>query len=241
MKSKVRLTGTGAQKPDKTRDPIPKAIKILVWNKYVGEDYGKAKCFCCNVTEIRQMNFHCGHIVSVADGGGTTIDNLRPICQSCNSSMGTTNMIEFMKKHGLSNQQEKTKEINNQSPAQDDRKENTFCEYQKVLKNCGLKTIHESDLLSLVNKALQFERELIDIFIAEEYILNTKAKKYKKVTMDEFRNHYEKFVYNIYGEDMKWKLNEDSLDKILFDNIMIEERGIKINKKGVLKGVKLRN
>jgi len=33
--------------------------------------------------------FHTGHIVAVADGGSNHIDNLEPICSSCNYSMGT--------------------------------------------------------------------------------------------------------------------------------------------------------
>jgi 5-methylcytosine-specific restriction endonuclease McrA len=80
---------------------IPKKIKILVWNKYIGEDEGSSKCLCCKVTKITQMNFVCGHILSESHGGEITIDNLRPICSECNSSMGTTNMNDFIKKHKL--------------------------------------------------------------------------------------------------------------------------------------------
>ena len=34
---------------------IPKALKISVWNKYIGEEIGKAKCLCCNITDITQQ------------------------------------------------------------------------------------------------------------------------------------------------------------------------------------------
>ena len=37
------------------------------------------------------MSFHCGHIIAEAKGGETIVSNLKPICQNCNSSMGTTN------------------------------------------------------------------------------------------------------------------------------------------------------
>ena len=47
------------------------------------------------------MSFHCGHIISEANGGEIKLDNLRPICHSCNSSMGTVNMDEFIIKYGL--------------------------------------------------------------------------------------------------------------------------------------------
>ena len=33
---------------------IPKALKIAVWNKYIGEEIGKSKCLCCNLTDIRR-------------------------------------------------------------------------------------------------------------------------------------------------------------------------------------------
>ena len=80
---------------------IPAAVKRLVWNKYLGERKGKAKCYSCRVTEITQLSFHCGHVVSEKDKGKTTLANLRPICQNCNSSMGTKNMMDFIQEYGL--------------------------------------------------------------------------------------------------------------------------------------------
>lgn len=77
---------------------IPSTVKRLVWNTHIGEEIGKAKCLCCKVTDITQLSFHCGHIIAESNGGETTVNNLKPICQNCNSSMGTTNMEEFMKK-----------------------------------------------------------------------------------------------------------------------------------------------
>ena len=69
----------------------------VVWNTNIGEDIGKSKCMCCNSTDITQMSFNCGHIVAEANGGDTIVSNLKPICQNCNSSMGTKNMDDFMK------------------------------------------------------------------------------------------------------------------------------------------------
>ena len=77
---------------------IPKALKRAVWNEHIGEDIGKSKCKCCNLTEITQMSFHCGHIMAEVHGGETNIDNLLPVCELCNKSMGSTNLIEFRKK-----------------------------------------------------------------------------------------------------------------------------------------------
>jgi len=81
----------------KKKKAIPATIKRLVWNTNIGEMIGKSKCLCCNSTDITQMSFNCGHIVAEANGGDTIVSNLKPICQNCNSSMGTKNMEEFMK------------------------------------------------------------------------------------------------------------------------------------------------
>ncbi len=80
---------------------IPPILKRNVWNKYIGEDIGKAKCTCCKLVDITQLSFHCGHIVAEAKGGELKMDNLKPICQSCNSSMGTMNMNEYIEKYGF--------------------------------------------------------------------------------------------------------------------------------------------
>ena len=75
---------------------ISATLKRLVWNKWIGEEIGKSKCLCCNVTDINQMSFHCGHIIAESKGGDTILSNLKPICQNCNSSMASMNMDDFM-------------------------------------------------------------------------------------------------------------------------------------------------
>ena len=77
------------------RKNIPKHIKTLVWNKYLGVDKAEAKCISCRQERIDVRNFHCGHVVAEANGGDLTINNLRPICAPCNLSMGTRSMNEF--------------------------------------------------------------------------------------------------------------------------------------------------
>lgn len=80
---------------------IPAALKRLVWNKHVGEEIGKTKCLCCGVTDITQLAFNSGHITSEQNGGEATLDNLLPVCQNCNSSMGTMNLQEFKDKYKI--------------------------------------------------------------------------------------------------------------------------------------------
>ena len=81
----------------KKKKHIPATIKRLVWNTHIGEEMGRAKCLCCKLTDITQLSFNCGHIVAESNGGELKVSNLKPICQNCNSSMGTKNMNEFMK------------------------------------------------------------------------------------------------------------------------------------------------
>ena len=76
---------------------IPKAVKRSVWDKWVGKDIGATKCLCCKHQEIRQIEFHCGHILAEKNGGDTNVNNLMPICAQCNLSMGTMNIKEFQK------------------------------------------------------------------------------------------------------------------------------------------------
>ncbi len=78
---------------------IPKALKKSVWNAIIGKDVGTTKCLCCGVNDISQLEFECGHIIAEALGGETKLENLRPICGSCNKSMGIMNMDEFKQKY----------------------------------------------------------------------------------------------------------------------------------------------
>ena len=47
------------------------------------------------------LNFSCGHVIAEANGGELKLNNLKPICMSCNSSMGTQNMDSYIQKYGL--------------------------------------------------------------------------------------------------------------------------------------------
>ncbi|ATZ80189.1 D5 family helicase-primase-endonuclease [Bodo saltans virus] len=81
------------------KENIPKTLRIAVWNKYIGEYIGKTKCLCCDSSDITQLKFECGHIIPESKGGLTNINNLLPICNDCNKSMGTKNLHEFKLKY----------------------------------------------------------------------------------------------------------------------------------------------
>ncbi len=82
---------------------IPKAVKEAIWNIHIGSNKAEGMCFvgCGNKIFMQGSGYHAGHVISEANGGPATVDNLRPICASCNGSMGSTNMDVFMRTHGL--------------------------------------------------------------------------------------------------------------------------------------------
>lgn len=85
----------------KKKQSIPKNVRVIVWNHYIGEDIIKHKCLCCKKVTIANTNFEVGHVLSEKNGGTHEINNLRPICFACNHSMGSENMIDFVVKFGL--------------------------------------------------------------------------------------------------------------------------------------------
>jgi 5-methylcytosine-specific restriction endonuclease McrA len=85
----------------KKKQTIPQATRAKVWDHHIGMEFGSKKCMCCKINGMTQLNFVCGHVQSEEYGGTLSVDNLRPICGTCNSSMGTRNMREFMKSSGL--------------------------------------------------------------------------------------------------------------------------------------------
>ena len=81
-------------KPKRTSN---KQLQRLVWDRYIGEDIATHKCLCCKKVTIRITEFICGHVEAESKGGKKTIENLRPICSGCNGSMGSKNMVDYVK------------------------------------------------------------------------------------------------------------------------------------------------
>ena len=98
LKEKQRLQEEDEQKKKKSK--IPKNVKINVWNTHIDPNIQRHKCLCCKKSIISITEFHVGHVISENAGGTLEINNLRPICASCNYSMGTTNMIDYIVKYG---------------------------------------------------------------------------------------------------------------------------------------------
>jgi hypothetical protein len=78
----------------RSRKTIPKKIRAQVWTNTFGSST-HGVCHCCNSTINCLDSWHAGHIVASANGGSDTAENLRPICVSCNLSMGSEHMDSF--------------------------------------------------------------------------------------------------------------------------------------------------
>ncbi len=79
------------------RKSIPSSVKEKLWLNYNGKKY-QGLCFVCK-KEIDTKNFEAGHVIPASKNGSDNISNLRPICKSCNRSMGDMNLNEFKKKY----------------------------------------------------------------------------------------------------------------------------------------------
>lgn len=80
------------------KEKIPASVKNAVYATFIVETTisGIQMCWCCRVEPITKANHDCGHIIPESKGGKINLDNLRPICGNCNSTMGTKNMKKFI-------------------------------------------------------------------------------------------------------------------------------------------------
>lgn len=65
------------------------------WNALV-ESYGN-KCLCCGRDDVKMT---ADHVIPVAKGGTSNIDNIQPLCGMCNSRKGDKG-IDYRPKWGL--------------------------------------------------------------------------------------------------------------------------------------------
>ena len=86
--------------PTYTKNTISVAKKNEIWHTYC-ENIFEACCMCCYKNKITANSFAAGHVKSEVSGGTLHIDNLRPICNSCNSSMANQNMFVWLEKQQL--------------------------------------------------------------------------------------------------------------------------------------------
>ena len=80
-----------------TRKKLTKDQRVEVWNKYIGARKAEGPCYVCKRT-IHITDFDVGHNIAKSKGGTDNLANFRPICRTCNRSMGTMTIEVYKKK-----------------------------------------------------------------------------------------------------------------------------------------------
>ena len=86
-----------AAPPTTKRTSCPQSVKETLWRKYFGNTL-TGECYVCG-KPIDYTSFEVGHNKPHIKGGKWNVNNLRPLCRSCNRSMGTMTVETFKKKH----------------------------------------------------------------------------------------------------------------------------------------------
>ncbi len=77
---------------------VSNSLKKKLWSNWklsINNTDEFVPCPCCECELITGYDFHAGHKISFKNRGSTSLDNLIPLCSSCNLSMGTMNYDEF--------------------------------------------------------------------------------------------------------------------------------------------------
>lgn len=243
------------------RKTIPKAVKNSVWNTYIeSNDPNKliGKCFVGCGCEITIANFELGHVKAYSKGGSDKVNNLRPICSTCNKSMGTMNLLEFKEKYGLDVKQEKvlneeqlTKKINELelkiiNVNKDTDTLNLLKENETLdLDKCeSFKSyINESislDKNKLDSKNINIKEEIdklmiqinqLKITLKEEiYTINDSIKD-KKIQLKDNNTKLMSHKHQIDSFNSKISINDNSIKNISIEKEKFEEQLNLINKK----------
>ena len=93
------LTSVTADYRAVSRRRLPKRVRYDVWDRYIGANKTRGRCYVYSGHEVTYHTFHVGHVRSVARGGSDALSNLRVICACCNSSMGVQDLEEYRRSY----------------------------------------------------------------------------------------------------------------------------------------------
>lgn len=67
-----------------------------IWNaEYGTDDFTEKPCIGCS-RDIYFDDFDCAHIEPISKGGSNNLDNIRPLCRSCNRKCSDKNLNDFL-------------------------------------------------------------------------------------------------------------------------------------------------
>jgi len=81
------------------RPQIPANIRYATWRKYCGNTLDSL-CWSCH-TMVTFENWHAGHVLAWSKGGPDSVDNLRPLCSTCNHHMSDKHMRDYIRDNKL--------------------------------------------------------------------------------------------------------------------------------------------
>jgi HRDC domain/HNH endonuclease len=167
-----------------------------VWKTYIGAYVAQTKCMCCGLNDIDVWTFENGHVLSRSGGGLSSIENLRPICRTCNASMGVMNMDDFMKMHGFI----RSPNWNGNNPTMID---------DLIILNENILNPHKDDKPTLFDEVSTLQNTFGNIFTFDS------SKEEKKVRVDG------NTIKNSYGQEKYITVEKDDyrVDRILFEEI----------------------
>ena len=76
------------------RKLLPAKVRAKVWKKHNKAISDTGTCYVCD-DSLEFSDMECGHVLAHALGGTTTLDNLMPICRTCNRNMGIMNLNQY--------------------------------------------------------------------------------------------------------------------------------------------------
>ena len=199
----------------KIKEKIPKALRNAVWNHNIGNNK-EGECYVGCGEKISINNFACGHIISEKNGGKAILDNLKPICVACNSSMGKMNMNDFINKYGFKN--------NIIHRPKDISIKNIKCEDKNNIMD-------ENDNISMKNKEYEndFDLKILKIKelqnICDFYEISYKNKHNKSELIDKIKNIKTFNYYDYLKKSLKYLQIKDL--KNICENLDLSKNGKK--------------
>lgn len=151
-------------------------LRDVVWYTWC---VTSAVCFTCN-QEITKDSWECSHILAASKGGAYTLQNLRPLCSTCNGRMKARHMYRYIIYKNLPSKEK--------LPKDDPYVQDSVRKY-KIIKPL-LEKIHKLKIVGKINKG---DYRYLKKKLTEDYGLNE----------DKIFDNVVKYIENLY--DIKTK------------------------------------
>ncbi len=171
---------------------ISNSQKHILWMESFNGN--RHSCPICDYNMIEKNNFHTGHIIAKSKGGSNLNDNLLPICQKCNLSMGTKYLISYWLNINGNN-------------------------IKKSIQHCQLKHNKKSQIMTkMFHYLMNIEIDILLIGIHKQNIISTKYfSDVVKVDGNLYYNDPNLWINDRYS--LFW--SDFERDIIIFDNSIV--------------------